>query len=235
MKLKFIIYLLFVCFLAACECIPEINTPKIISPNDYSKAVIINAIPDKNILEIESNDIPLLHSAEYENENPEYQKINAGSSYIRLIDKNTNTSLIMIPVQLEKFSNYTIIFYGFRNSAKALVLQDSIKKNSSAENAFVRFVHTSFDSGEFIFKLSGNKSDSSSALSFKTFSEIMPFKPGIYKFEIINPVNQNVILSRNNLQISGSNLYNIILKGTSFTMPEKPLVVDIVPLAVSQE
>lgn len=213
--------------MAGCECVPDIVTPKIISPDNYSNALILNSIADRDVLLIESNDIPLLKKAEYSSPSNIYQKINSGSSYLRLIDEQSNLSLVNMPVQLDKLGWYTIIFYGYRFSAKAVILKDTTSNSSSGVDAFFRFVHTSFDSGEFIFKLSG-QSNFENVIGFKSFSDLKVINSGIYKLELINPVSGSVILEKSGINIESNKIYNILLKGTSITLQNRPLIFEIV-------
>ncbi|MDT3738730.1 MAG: hypothetical protein RO257_04435 [Candidatus Kapabacteria bacterium] len=227
MKAKIYIFIFFLAVMSGCECVPDIVTPKIISPDNYTNALILNCIADRDILLIESNDIPLLKKAEYTQPSNIYQKINSGSSYLRLIDEQSNLSLVNMPVQLDKLGWYTIIFYGYRFSAKSLILKDTTSNSSSGTDAYFRFVHTSFDSGEFIFKLSG-QSNFEDLIGFKSFTDLKKINSGIYKLELINPANGNEILEKNGINIESNKIYNILLKGTSVTLQNKPLILDII-------
>jgi hypothetical protein len=211
--------------MVACECAPTIITPKIISPDNYTNAQIINCIPDREILIIESDEIPLLKNAIYSNSNAGYQKINSGNSYLRLIDEKTKTSLINMPVMLEKLEYYSIIFYGYKNSAKAIIVKDSTIKEFTS-GALIRFVHTSFDSGEFIFKLSGS-TELQNTLNFRSITELSLIESGEFKLELVNPISNEVIIN-NFITVENGKTYTIILKGTSITIPEKPLFFDVI-------
>ncbi|MDX9789811.1 MAG: hypothetical protein RBT61_03185, partial [Candidatus Kapabacteria bacterium] len=100
----------------SCNCVPEISTPKIIAPDNYSNALLINAISDREILSAESDEIPLLVKLSYSEPDYHYQKLNAGNSYLRLIDETSKMSLFNLPIVLEKFEYYSIVFFGFGNS-----------------------------------------------------------------------------------------------------------------------
>ncbi len=210
-------------FVSSCECVPDINTSKIISPDDYSLAMMVNAIPDRENLKIESNDVPLLKSIAYSDAEYAYQKIQGGDSYLRLIDAQINTSLFNMPISLKKFEHYTIIFYGYRNSAKAIILSDS----SSSDKGSLRFVHASFDAGEYVFRLKGGVENIEQSLSFLGFTELKNLSDGAYQIEVFSPDLEKIIFT-NNLLIENGKIYSVILKGTFSVLPNKPLVVDIV-------
>jgi hypothetical protein len=213
-------------FISACECAPEIKTPKIISPDDYSYALFVNAITDRENVSIESNDVPLLKGISYSGTEYLYQKIQAGDSYLRLLDEQSNTSLFNMPIGLNKFEHYTIIFYGYRNSAKALILSDSM----STDNPAFRFVHTSFDAGAYVFRLRAISNSIEESLSFLSFTELTNLTAGTYDLEILSPDLKNIILSKS-LTIENGKIYSIILKGTDHTVPLKPLLIDIVSVS----
>lgn len=222
---KFIIIgLMFsISLLISCECIPEINTPKIISPDNYANALFVNAIADRENLTAESNDIPLLGTISYTNPDYKYIKINSGDSYLRLLDKETGLSLFNMPVRLDKFKFYTVIFYGYRNSAKALILSDSLPQGSST----YRFVHTSFDSRDFIFRVTSNSIQKDVSLSFKDFTEPEEIMSGNYTISIVDPENDRVILS-SSVRIENDRSYKFVLKGTSGIVPNNPIMVELV-------
>jgi hypothetical protein len=215
--------LAFVIFLSGCECAPDINTPKIISPDAYSNALMLNAIPDREILAVESNEVPLLNKISYTGNDNSYQKISSGDSYLRLLDAASNLSLFNIPLRLEKSEYYTIIFYGYRNSAKALVLKDEFPQSN--DKALFRFVHTAFDAGNFVFSISG-ANNHEEEMPFRSFSNLSDLLPGLYKIKISLPQGNSII--EKDVQIKGGSIYTILLKGTESLVTNKPLIIDVI-------
>ena len=224
-KILLMITALFACviLLVGCECAPDINTPKIISPDAYSNALMLNAIPDREILAVESNEVPLLNKISYSGGDYSYQKIGSGDSYLRLIDDATKLSLFNIPIHLEKSDYYTIIFYGYRNSAKALVLKDEFPQSN--DKALFRFVHTSFDAGNFVFSISG-ADNYEEEMPFRSFSNLSELSPGMYKIAINVPQGNRII--EKDVQIKGGSIYTILLKGTESLVTNKPLIIDVI-------
>jgi hypothetical protein len=210
-----------------CECVTNLDTPKIISPDDYSEVIIINAIPDRESLQIESNDIPLLNKADYSNPYPNYRKINSGASFLRLMDDVSKLYLVNMPIELNKFGNYTILFYGYRNSVKPLIIEDSLRKFQKSANSFYRFVHISFDTQILEFKIKSS-TESKYELNFRSFTELKEILPGKYDIEVYNPINNKLVANFKDFQANSKFLYNFVLKGTSLTSPSKPLTLDII-------
>lgn len=217
-----IVILILITLFIGCECVPEINTPKIISPDDYSNTIMLNAIPDRDELLVESNEVPLLNPVLYDNPDNNYRKINAGNSFLRLIDSKSKISLFNLPIELEKGQYYTIIFYGYRFSAQALIFEDNYSQNN--QKSFFRFVHTSFDSGNLTFRLSGNTNFENN-FNFRSYSELNEIDAGNYNISVLR---DGIVLLENNIQISAGNLYSFVLKGTNATIPLKPIQLDMV-------
>ncbi|MBX3044949.1 MAG: DUF4397 domain-containing protein [Candidatus Kapabacteria bacterium] len=221
LSLKFFIASILFVALTACECVPDIDTPKIISPENYSYAAMINAIPDRENLVIESDDIPLFYGVSYSGGTHYYQKINSANSFLRLIDSDSQLSLFNMPINLTKLKHYSIIFYGFRNSAKALIIDDepAFEKNG----AFFRIIHTAVDAQNFTFQVSGPQNFDFD-IGFKSFSELTQIVPGNYNIKLINIQNQ--IVSESQFNIESNKIYNFVLKGTQNLLPSKPLFID---------
>ncbi len=209
----------------SCNCVPEISTPKIIAPDNYSNALLINAISDREILSAESDEIPLLVKLSYSEPDYHYQKLNAGNSYLRLIDETSKMSLFNLPIELEKFEYYSIVFFGFGNSVKALIFKDILPNNSESKSG-LRFINTVFDSDKFIFRLKQNSEQTDYNLSFRSYTDIIQQNTSTCVVEILNTSDGEVLLSQN-INVAGGRIYNVILKGTLHTTANKPLTIEI--------
>lgn len=229
-KLKFqiIIFMVFVAFWG-CECVTKIDTPKIISPDDYANVIFVNSIVDRDIVTVESNKIPLLHKVHYAATENSYQKVYSGDSFFNLVDNN-KSNLINIPVNLDKFTYSTIIFYGRRYSIKAKILNDSIEL-LGATNALIRIVHTSIDAPEVQFRLKG-KSDSTFNLKFQSNTHLFSIEPGEYSIDAVDIHNGEVISSSRVFNVKKSSIINAVLKGTINSLPDKPLIIDIISTVI---
>lgn len=223
----FLLFFALVTIIASCECVTKLDTPKIISPENYSEVLIINSLADRETLAVESDNIELLYKSPYQVTYPEYQKVNAGESYLRLSDPKTSLYLINMPIELSKKSNYTLVFYGLHNSVKALIILDSLNKIKNSGNSYYRFIHTSIDAGNLSF---GVKSQNQKVfeLGFRSFTYLNELQPGNYDIEIVNPDNNKVVYSINSFNIKSGKLYSFVLKGTAFTLPTKPLFLEII-------
>ncbi len=213
--------------LISCECVTNLDTPKIISPDDYSEAIIINVLPDRESLTIETNDIPIYEKADYTTPYPKYRKINSGLSYLRVYDDFTKLYLINLPIELNKFGKYSIFLYGYRNTVKTLIIEDSIKNINMSLTALYRFVHISFDTQTLNFIIK-SKDSLRYELNFRSFTALKSIPIGNYDIEIRNPINNQLIAYQNNYQVKANYLYNFILKGTSTTLPNKPIELEII-------
>lgn len=122
----------------SCECVPEINTPKVINPENFSYVRLINALPNHIEISAESNDIEIQETALNEDEMPQkYHKYQAGNAFVRIKSIGRNQIISNQAYLLTKEKYYTLAVFGRGSIAQTVLIEDDIPAPKT-ENANIR-------------------------------------------------------------------------------------------------
>jgi hypothetical protein len=195
---------------SACECVPGIDTPKIIEPVDFSNVLFINAMPDVDMVDVWSTDHLVLGNLSYDNNQNIYKKIGAGSSNIKFILQKDSTIIFNSSTELIKNGNYTFIGFGRKTRIKGMLMSDSID-SYTPNNAYVRFAHVSDDAPAVKFVI--NSYPINPSLSYNSYTSIYPIPTGIYSLSVNDTLTNSTLTTKDSIEIKAGSLYNLILRG----------------------
>lgn len=213
------IYVLFVAagiLQIACECVPGLDTPKIIDPSVAASVAFVHSLPDIGSLYPKSN----YNSYGELNYASNFLKYNKISIYDIITLENNQNILYRQVVELKQNAFYTIVFYGAGNRIREILLEDSIQ-NYEGNYAYIRFIHTGINTGAIAFKL--NDSLITNIMTYGSYTEFKPITPIKYSIEAFSIVNDSLIASTNDFTFLSDRKYLIILKGYSSGNPSRPL------------
>jgi Domain of unknown function (DUF4397) len=193
-----------------CECVPGIDTPKVIEPVDFANVLFINAMPDVDVVDVWSTDHLVLGNLSYDNNQNIYKKIGAGSSNIKFIVQKDSSIIFNSTTELQKDENYTFIGYGRNDRIKGMLMSDSID-SYSANNAYIRFAHVSDDAPAVKFIISSYPINP--ALDYGLYSGIYPVPIGKYSISVNDTLTNSTLAKIDTLDIKAGSLYNLILRG----------------------
>ncbi len=204
-------------FQLACECVPGLNTPKVIDPSVSANIAFVHSLPDIGSLYPKTNN-NVFNEINYTSYNISYNKL-AVYDIITLENSNKNILYRQV-VELRQNAFYTIIFYGIGNRIREILLDDSVRK-TDGENSFVRFVHTGINTGAVAFKL--NDSIVTNIMTYGSYTEFKEIEPGKYSVNAFNIVNDSLIASISDFTFSDKQKYLVILKGYLIGNSSRPL------------
>lgn len=193
-----------------CECVPDINTPKEITPDNFSYVRIINALPDHTEISTESNDIKLIIPALYSNEDSvTYQKFHTGNSMIKIYSLAHEQVIANQPYMLAKDKHYSLVAYGRGSIALTTLIEDNYTNLELGKSA-VRLLNFSTGRNEFKFVLAGTQ-NFEQELAFSSYSEFITIQSGDYKVTLKDDIG--TIIAEENMKIAPGVNYDIISKG----------------------
>ncbi len=203
--------------LIGCECVPGLDTPKVIDPQNSSSVAFIHSLPDIGSLNIVTS-FNIYSNLNYSNDFLLYNKLAVMDN---LVLKNINGNIIYRQIiELSKDSYYTMIFFGAGNRIREIFLYDSISGYES-NFALVRFVHTAVNTGAVRFSV--NDSMITSIMTYGSYTEFKQLSPSKFSIKAINIVNDSLIAINDEYKFEKNRKYLVLLKGYFSGNPNRPL------------
>lgn len=193
----------------ACECVPDINTPKEVDPAQSANVAFINADNNHMQMQIISNDIELPEKIDFKSETSTYQKVASGATYIRVNNAVTGSALLNFSVDLEIGEYYSILIYGKGKRVIPILMKDEINQQAGS----IRFINVSeIDDRQLSFGSTDGKY--ASKLMPGSFSQELDYNGEPTEINLYENFNGGFIGS---LNLSGINKYNVIAEGNSLS------------------
>ncbi len=133
---KIFYILLTLSILNACECIPAIDTPKEIKPENGAKITLYHMAYDRGMVSLSSKNITLVDQLPFGEHLGEYKEAFAGYTNLKIKETSSGNILYNGIYSLEQNQYYSIYLYSC-NRPKVLEVRDSVYENAS----FVRIVN----------------------------------------------------------------------------------------------
>jgi hypothetical protein len=217
MILKNLIALAILSFIIiSCECVTELDTDKIIIPNASTEIMFIHSMPDIGLVNIyskvESYEVLSCANLSYSSLNYEYCKIASGTNYLKFIEESDEKKRTLYTrfVEFNKGDKITFISYGVGNKIREIILYDSLVEVNHTLS-LLRFVHTSPDAPDVVFKIGNNFV--SSKLPFRSFTDYTSIASSIYELNIFSAMTDSLILKLNNIKFQPIKRYTLVLRG----------------------
>ncbi|PKL85817.1 MAG: hypothetical protein CVV22_06585 [Ignavibacteriae bacterium HGW-Ignavibacteriae-1] len=196
--------------IGGCECVPDITTPKEITPENSSFVRIINALPDHPEIELESNDIKISTIAYYSGSDSSlYQKFHAGNSFIRIKSINRNQVIANQAYLLTKDKHYSLISYGRGSLALTALIEDELETLQTGSSG-VRLMNFTDGMSELTFSLIGLNNHEQS-IAYSSYSEFIKIQSGDYLVKIRDGAGNEI--ATENIKIAPGINYDLISKG----------------------
>lgn len=229
MKIKtstsILLSLIFTILFVSCECVPEIDTAKIVDPTDFALVMFINAIPEIDSVDICSADEIKSRKLIYDSASIDYNKIASGLTSLRIQSYKDSTIYYNTMLELIKNSHYSFFAFSTKSRINGLLINDSID-NVIPTNAYVRFVHLSQDAPEVDFAFDNLQMNQ--PVKYKSYTKFMPIPTGVFTLTINDSEIGSEITKVEDYNFRPGKYYNLLLKGYYIQPNPKPLKCDII-------
>ncbi len=211
--MKYGLYLLFtfavVVLNIGCECVPEINTPKVINPENFSYVRLINALPNHIEISAESNDIEIQASALNDDETPQnYQKFQSGNTFVRIKSISRNQVIANHAYLLAKEERYTLAVFG-RGSIAQTVLIDDVIPAPKSEIAYIRLFNLLNNANGIKFQNTAIGFDET--VFFGGYTDFISIPHGKHKMNIYD--TNDKLIAEVELNMNALASYDVICQG----------------------
>ncbi|MCX7879556.1 MAG: DUF4397 domain-containing protein [Ignavibacteria bacterium] len=206
-----LVFLLAIVF-CGCQCIPNLETDREISPSQYAKVMCVNALPNVEKIKITVGNI-LLHSAlTYEMEEG-FRYFNVPYGVINFNIAIKNDSIIYKGMaNLQKGKAYTFFVYQMQRRAQGLLLEDDVS-TYSLTNSYFRFVNLLINSPHSLLFSIEHQYPIVINLVFKTYTKFYTTYPDKYVITIKDAEKDSIIAQSKNFQLLPGKGYTIVLRG----------------------
>ncbi|MBE2187972.1 MAG: DUF4397 domain-containing protein [Candidatus Kapabacteria bacterium] len=196
--------------IGGCECVPDITTPKEITPENSSFVRIINALPDHPEIELESNDIKINTIAFYSGSDSSlYQKFHAGNSFIRIKSVTRNQVIANQAYLLIKDKRYTLISFGRGSLALTTLIEDELQALQTGTSG-IRLLNFIDGMSDLTFSLTGLNNHEQS-IAYSSYSDFIKIQSGDYLAKIRDGIGNEI--ASENIKIAPGINYYLISKG----------------------
>jgi hypothetical protein len=196
--------------IVGCECVPDIVTPKEITPESSSLVRIINALPDHPEIELESNDVKINTIVYFSGSDSSlYQKFHAGNSFIRIKSITRNQVIANQAYLLTKEKHYSLISYGRGSLALTALVEDELVSLQSGTSG-VRLMNFTDGLNELTFSLVGQNNHVQS-IAYSSYSAFIKIQSGDYVVTLKDGAGNEI--ASQNIKIAPGLNYDLISKG----------------------
>ncbi len=209
----------------ACECVPDINTPKEIKPDQFSNVMFINSNSDFDLLKFKTEAGDFSANVYYLEENYSYQSIIPGIVNIKIATAK-DSLLFNSVMDLKRAFPYTFFAFGTSDRMQGFLLTDTIN-NYASNNSYFRCINLANFSPYIMFKIIGSYSIPT-IRPFKTASNFYPTYSGIYNIEIRNATNDSLMLYEKNIEFKAGRAYSLLLRGYFHGMGHQELNLKVI-------
>lgn len=136
--------------LHSCECVTDIDTEQQIEPEEFTQAILVNAITDNYLIKAESFGITLDSDLNYNTDVFNYAPMPVGNSFVKLSNQEGNV-ISNTPFEFQSEINYLIVFYGRSFFINSILLEN--KQFDQKSGANLRLINASIDAGNINFIL----------------------------------------------------------------------------------
>ena len=196
-------------FFVSCECVPDINTPKVITPDQYANILFSNCNSNFDLLKFKTDGGNVFNSYYLENKSI-YQQVIPGLANVNIFTYGDSV-LFNSVMDLQKAKPYTFIAFGSQDRVQGMMLDDTIAAYSNS-NAYFRCVNLANESPYIMFKVNGTYSIPI-VQPFRSSSKFYPTYSGVYNIEILNATTDSLMMSYRNLTLLPGIAYTFVLRG----------------------
>lgn len=216
MKNRYKIYMYFVLLvvlITACECVPEIVTPKKVTSLTNAKVMILNSHPDISSFELSVDDIVALDNINYNGISSDYKKIQSDNTYFRLKRKDTGVNIYNSVISLVENKFYTCLIYGKANRVDVLIQSDSIT-NYDKKYTYIRVFCLSPDLKDATLSFVNMESyELFYEIKYRTLTNYMQFYPIKYKIKLFDNIRSNYVYQDIEMEFKPNMVYTILIRG----------------------
>ena len=197
-------------FLHACECVPDIDTPKEITPDQYANVMFLNSNSDYELLKFKTESDNFVINSYYLTDEFSYQDMIPGIVNVQIFTPG-DSMLFNSVMDLKKAYPYMFFAFGNSDRVQGMLLVDTIN-NFSRNNSYFRCINLANYSPYIMFKIIGSYSIPT-IRPFKTASSFFPTYSGTYNSEIRNATNDSLVLFYQNAEFKAGRAYSLLLRG----------------------
>lgn len=189
----------------SCECVPTIDTPKKILPEEAARVAFINAVNDENSIKIESNELMIIDKLYLSEPSVNYEIAASGS--IKIISNKDKSTLFYGYFEFANLQHYTVFFHGSSSRIRTLMCSDSTAENKN--KSYIRIINLYPDSPVKYLISGGNTGQ----LTYRAFTSAAEIKYSQISISLITAEN-NISLERQ-IDTKPGYIYNCIINSGS--------------------
>lgn len=216
---NYIFLILLFCFVFGCECVPGLDTPKEITPQNSTNCLFVNGIEDNNNIYLETDEIKIAGKINYQKTELDIKKVKIGNYYLKIKGNDSTSVIYNSPINFRKNKQYIYCLAGIYYSILPLLIERDYSNNYSTE----------------LINLSGNNypinitiiSGADTLVQSLNRMSSMKLDLNNRKIDLLFINNQNSELEYNKSNIELSNYNLIVIKGNNYKN-QKTMIVDVV-------
>lgn len=119
----------FICVVAGCDCVPEIDTDKNVYPETFANVYFVAASPDLRAFDVEADGFVVAENLSFENDPDKYAKIGADAraNLLRLLDSKSGNAVYATSVDFPEESYWTMFVFGSSAFVETVSLEDDVE------------------------------------------------------------------------------------------------------------
>lgn len=107
----------------SCECVPGLDAPKEITPENSTECLFINGIEDNKSIYLETDEIKIAGAINFSETIYEYKKVKAGNYFLKIKGSDSTSVIYNSPINFKKEKRYILAAAGINYNIQTLLLE----------------------------------------------------------------------------------------------------------------
>lgn len=120
-------------FIISCECVPGLDAPKEITPENSTECLFINGIEDNENIYLETDEISILGGISYSNPSYDVKKVKIGNYYLKIKGNDSASVIYNSPINFKKDKRYILAATGINYTIQTLLIEQELSSSNFTE------------------------------------------------------------------------------------------------------
>jgi len=130
---KLLLFILLAMVTIGCECVPGLDAPKEITPENSTQCLFINGVEDNENIYLETDEIKILGAINYSKTIFDFKKVKIGNYFLKIKANDSVSVIYNSPFNFKKDKRYILCAAGINYSIQTLLIEQDYSNQNYTE------------------------------------------------------------------------------------------------------
>ncbi len=131
--IKLLLFILLTIITISCECVPGLDAPKEITPENSTQCLFINGVEDNENIYFETDEIKILGTINFSKTNFDFKKVKIGNYFLKIKANDSVSVIYNSPFNFKKDKRYILCSAGINYSLQTLLIEQDYSNQNYTE------------------------------------------------------------------------------------------------------